>query len=424
MPTTWRAPRPPLELSGRFRALLAVDTNNEDEFDNDGYGHAELILKSTYKPSSRLQMVFSLDIDYFGYAGGGDTDSDSTLKLHDVYINFAHPGFNLKIGNQVVRWGKTDGYSPLDNLNPEDYRNGIAGRREDRKLPIPMVNLELYGGQTTFQGIFIPCFFGPELDLTGTDWAMFRHADAMIGPFGLVDDDPDCSLSSSEYGIRVAGILHNIDYAVSWFHTREDLPTPDSMWLPPDMVLPSGAFSPIDLAMFASVSGQDISLVYERQNIFGFEIETTVKEFGVRADVAYFDSKSFQTSRLERIEKAFWHYMVGIDYNSPNAWYANLQFSQSLIRDYEPLIVWAEEQTNAMIGTFRKTFSNGNYEIECRGYYDFSGDATMINPKLTIAYWQPLRLEFGAEFFDGSVETPIGFYSDNDQVYGILEMSF
>ncbi len=415
---------PPFELSGRFRTLLAMDTNNEDEFEDDGYGHAELLLESTFKPNTRLQMVFSLDIDYYGYVNSGDVDNDFNVRFHDVYINYAHPRFNLKLGNQVVRWGKADGYSPLDNLNPEDYRDGIAGRREDRKLPIPMANLEIYHGQITFQGIFIPGFFGPELDFTGTDWAMFRHADSTIGSFGLAEDDPGCSLDNSEYGIRVAGILKNIDYAVSWFHTREDLPTPDSMWLPPGVVLPSGEFSPIDLALFASVSGQNISLVHDRQNIFGFEIETTVKDFGVRADIAYFDNQSFQTSRLERMQKAQWQYMLGMDYNSPNAWYANLQFFQSSVRDYDPLIVWAEEQTSALIGTFRKTFSNGNYEIECRGYYDFSGDATMINPKFTIAYWQPLRLEFGAEFFDGSVETPIGFYSDNDQVYGLLEMNF
>ena len=415
---------PPVELSGRFRTLLSMDSNTENEFEDDGYGHAELILESTYKPNNHLQMVFSLDIDYYGYTNSGDVDNDFNLRFHDVYINFAHPRFNLKLGNQVVRWGKTDGYSPLDNLNPEDYRDGVAGRREDRKLPIPMANLEIYQGQITFQSIYIPGFFGPELDFTGTDWAMFRHADSTIGPFGLVEDDPGCSLDNSEYGIRVAGILRNIDYAVSWFYTREDLPTPDSMWLPPGVVLPPGEFSPIDLASFASISGQNISLVHNRQNIFGFEIETTVKDFGVRADIAYFDNQSFQTSRLERMQKAQWQYMLGMDYNSPNAWYANLQFFQSSVRDYDPLIVWAEEQTSALIGTFRKTFSNGNYEIECRGYYDFSGDATMINPKFKIAYWQPLRLEFGAEFFDGSVETPIGFYSDNDQVYGLLEINF
>jgi len=412
------------EISGRFRTRLAVDTNNENEFEDDGYGHAELILESTYKPNNRFQMVFSVDVDYFGYADSGDVDNDFGLRFHDVYINFAHPRFNLKLGNQVVRWGKTDGYSPLDNLNPEDYRDGIAGRREDRKLPIPIANLEIYHGQTTIQGIFIPCFFGPEFDLTGTDWAMFRHADAMIDTFGLMEEDPDCSLDNSEYGIRVAGILNNIDYAVSWLYTREDLPTPDSMWLPPGIVLPPGEFSPLDLASFAAATGQSISLLHDRQNIFGFEIETTLKDFGIRADIALFDSKSYQTSRLERIEKELWQYMIGIDYNSPNAWYANLQFFQSLVRDYDPLIVWAEEKTSAVIGTFRKTFSNGNYEIECRGYYDISGDGTMINPKLLIAYWQPIRLEFGAEFFDGSVETPLGFYSDNDQVYGVVEVNF
>lgn len=405
------------ELSGEFLLRRAVDIHDENQFENDGYGHGKIILKTEYRPSKRIQFVASGAVDYFLYANNHHYSNDSDFRFDETFINFTNPHFNIKIGNQVVRWGKTDGYSPLDNLNPEDFRDGIAGRREDRKIPIPMANIEFYQGMMTLQGIFIPFFVEPEFDLTGTDWAMFRHVNQILSNLNIHKEDPANNFSNSEFGVRISGIVQNMNYALSWFHTREDLPALDSLILPPGFEMPPGNFSPIELAEFATATGQPINLVHPQQNIFGLEIETTWKVFGVRADFAYSDHNSLLTNELHRVQKPALRYMVGMDYNSTNAWYANLQYTRSKIFDYDSNIISDDKTTNALIGTFRKDFANGDFEIECRAYYDLSGGGTMINPKFTITRLRPFKFELGAEFFDGTADTPLGYYRNNDQVY-------
>jgi hypothetical protein len=412
------------QLTGMIRDKLTYDLKEDDDKEDDLSNHGKFRFGAKYVPHDRFHALFSMDVDYLQYKNDSNWDYDDTVRLYNAYVNWSSSAFNLKIGNQILRWGKTDGYSPLDNLNPEDYRDGIAGRREDRKLPIPMVNLQLYRGKFSIQGVYIPVFVEPELEIVGTDWAVFQHADEEIGGFSVRDEEPSHCLSNSEFGFRFAGILKKIDYAFSWFHTREDLPSIDTLSLPIGFPMLPGNVTMRDLLLLGRLTGQTVTLKHDRQNIYGVEFETTTGDFGLRGDLAYFDKSSYITREVRRTRKPTAHAMVGVDYNGPEAWYANLQFFQSFIVNYDDSISGADKTASAINGTLSKEFFNGNIKPECRAYYDLSGDATLLNPKVIINYWEPLIIEVGAELFDGSEETIIGMFGENDLVYAQFEANF
>lgn len=414
----------PFQLIGKFRNKLGFDLKNDDAVEDDLSNHSQFLAGVKYVPHDRFHLLVSATADYLKYKNGSHWNEDSTLRLDNAYLNWSSSAFNLKVGNQIVRWGKTDGYSPLDNLNPEDYRDGIAGRREDRKIPIPMVNLELYQGKVTIQGVYIPFFIEPELDTLGTDWAFFQHADQQINGFRIYEENPSESLKNTEGGVRLSGILGRVDYAFSWFHGREDLPTPGSLILPPGLPALTGEVRLTDLLIFSQLTGQTIILKHDRQNTFGLEFESTWGDFGVRGDVAYFDQSSFYTRELRRLKKPMGQCTVGVDYNAPNGWYSNLQYFQSYIFNHDSRILWADERASGIIGTVSKEIMNGNLIPECRFYYDFSGNAAMLNPKVKLKFWEPLIIETGAELFDGSEETPVGIFGENDLVYIQFEANF
>lgn len=423
---SWQGTEKPsrFELGGKLRNKLGHDTEEDNEFEDDFYNHAEVQLEAKYLPNETFHAVISLDADYFAYHNDSDWDYDNDIRLHNAYINLAWPSCNLKVGNQIVRWGKSDGYSPLDNLNPEDLRDGIGGRREDRKLAIPMVNLELHRGLYTLQGIFLPFFKKSKFDLLGSDWSLFDHMEEQIGPLAIKEEDPSNTLQNSEAGVRLSGTVRNFDYAFSYFYTHEDEPSLDSLAVPPGFPASFESVTIRDLAVFAKATNQEILLRHDRRNIYGFEFETTLGDFGLRGDAAYTSRGGFITSELKRIRKPIFQYMVGADYNGPEAFYLNLQFSQTFIQGYDDRIVFADDITSAINGTVSKEFLNGDIKLEFRYFYDLSGEAALCNPKFFFNYWQNFSIEVGAEFFDGSDETTIGLFRDNDQVYGIVEVNF
>jgi len=409
-----------LKFSGKIWNKLAHDVREENSYESDLFNHFKLKAGATMVQSDQLYAVLFIDADYFSYGNNGDYNDDTTLRLGDAYVNLRENWFNLRLGNQIIKWGKTDALSPLDNLNPEDLRDNLAGRREERKLSIPMANLELYKGNITLSGVYIPFFVESEYDLTGTDWAIFDHVEGLT----FIEEGPSQSLNNSEGGVRVSGALAKMDWALSWLHAREDLPTPDTLALPSGMVLPPGNWTVSDLADFANGTGQQVYLTHDKQNIYGFEFETTLSSLGVRGDLAFRDDASFFTRELEQIKKPVVQAMAGVDYSGENNWYANTQLFMSHVQDYEDRIVWAKETTWALNGTLWKEFSNGKVKLECLYYYDLSGDATVFHPKVRLSYWEPIVFEFGGEWFDGSTETQIGRWSDNDQIYAVLEIQF
>lgn len=405
-----------LQFTGMLRNKFAVDTKDDDAVEHELHNHSDALIGAKYVPNDRFHALLSMTADYFIYGNDGDWDYDDSVRLHNAYINWSSPGFNLKAGNQIVRWGKTDGYSPLDNVNPEDYRDGIAGRREDRKIPIPILNLELFFDRVSVQGLYIPVFASSELDTIGTDWAFFQHADKEYSGYRIWEEDPAHTFNNGEGGVRLAGTIHRVDMAVSWLYAREDIPFPDSMALPPGFSLPPGGRLS-DLLLLSRFTGQTVRLTHDRQNIYGAEFESTLGDFGIRGDLAYVDESSFLTHDLRRIKKPVCQVTLGMDYNGPNAWYANLQYAQQVILDFDDAVLWAEERSGALIGTISKEFFNGRLKPECRFYYDVDGDASMLNPKLIMSHWEPFILELGAELFDGAEETPLGIYDENDLVY-------
>lgn len=408
------------KLSGEVRNKFAHDVSEDNDSEEDMMNHARLRVGTRLVHGDRLRAALFANINYFSYGNDGDWEEDADIRLDDAYLNFRGDGFNLKLGNQIIRWGKTDAYSPLDNLNPEDLRDDLSGRREDRKLSIPMAGLEIYAGSFTISGVVIPFFVKSKYDLLGTDWAVFGRADGIT----LKEEDPSNSLKNSEGGIRLSGIAGSLDWACSWLHTREDLPTPDSLEVPAGFPLPGGTPTTSQLAGFLNATGQSVVLTHDWQNIFGFEFETTLHSFGVRGDLAYVDHTSYFTRDLQRIRKPVVQAMAGIDYVGTNDWYVNVQVLISRIRDYESRILWAKETARAINGTLWKEFFNGDFRMECRYYYDLSGDATVLNPKLCLSFWKPMIFEIGAEWFDGSDETVPGRYQYNDQVYLTAEIKF
>ncbi|MDD4275084.1 MAG: hypothetical protein PHG14_15320 [Desulfobacter postgatei] len=408
------------KLSGEVRNKFAHDVSEDNDSEDDIMNHARLRVGASLVHGDRLRAALFANINYFSYGNDGDWEEDADIRLDDAYLNFRGDGFNLKLGNQVIRWGKTDAYSPLDNLNPEDLRDDLSGRREDRKLPIPMAGMEIYAGKFTISGVFIPFFVKSEYDLIGTDWALLGHTDEIT----LKEESSSDSLKNSEGGIRLSGIAGRLDWAFSWLYAREDLPTPDSLDLPVGFPFSAGNVTTSQLADFLNATGQSVMLTHDRQNIFGFEFETTLHSFGVRGDLAYIDHASYFTRDLQRIRKPVVQLMTGIDYSGVNDWYANIQLFISRIQDYESRIIWATETTRAINGTLWKEFFNGDFRMECRYYYELSGDATVLNPKLRLSFWNPIIFEIGGEWFDGSNETIPGRYKYNDQVYLTAEIKF
>ncbi|MGD8386225.1 MAG: hypothetical protein PVG49_03745 [Desulfobacteraceae bacterium] len=417
----------PIDLSGHFWTRYAHDLNEDNPFEDDDFSHTELRIKAAYDPSPAWDIVLALDADAFLYRNSGDWDHEINLQPHEAYVRYAGPFYEVTLGNQLVHWGKADEVSPLDIVNPEDLRDGFVRSREDRKLPVPMVNAKFFKGVYKVETLFIPFFQESDIDLVGRDWAFFDHYDRSVGSFRLLEDKPANDLSNSEVGVRFSGTIRNLDYAFSYFHTREDVPSFDSLVTPPGFRVPDpDAVELRDLVVFASnpLAPQPIGLRYARQNVFGIEFETTWKSLGIRGEVAYIHEKSFLNDRLRRVEVPVYSYVLGADYNKPGSFYCNLQFGQQILEEDDDGLLFTDRVTTTVNGEINKKLFDSKLELALRYLYNFTWEDYYVNPLIRLKYWTNITVDFGVEMEGGPSNSVLGFFDDNDEVYVLFQYDF
>jgi hypothetical protein len=406
-------PSNPFRISGQFWNRFGHDVKFDDPLEDRRYQETEIQAELKYLPSRRFQLVL------------GERVRNNEVRWQNAYVNLASDRLNLRLGNQTIRWGKSDTQSPLDNFNPQDLRNGISRSVLESKLPIPMANCELMTDFFTLQGVATAFFEPPRLDFQGNDWAYFGHLDKKFGTIPYREERLPRNFRNGAQGVRLSATLGSFDFSLSHFTGRSKLPVIRPLTLPPFLTLPKEVRLE-DLVQLASATRQTIALGYDRESITGFEFETTAWGLGWRGDAAFVSSRTFTTMDLKAVRKPVAQYVLGIDYNGPHNSYVNLSGGQTIILEYDAKkpIAFNDRVMNDVSGEMSIELFNGNIKPGCRFSYNFNKGSYYANPRINFTYIQNMNLEIGMDLLGGPLDSLFGIFSDNDQYYTVLRVYF
>jgi len=154
--------------------------------------------------------------DYAYTLNGRDDYSQDLLDLHEreselreAYIEGAvSKNIDLKLGRQIVVWGKSDNIRITDILNPLDNREPGMIDIEDLRLPINMARANVYFGNWNFEAISILEKRFNKNPAYGSD---FYYA-PMKMPDDVIPSEP-------EYAFALKGIFSGFD--ISFFTAKE-----------------------------------------------------------------------------------------------------------------------------------------------------------------------------------------------------------
>jgi hypothetical protein len=138
---------------------------------------------------------------------------------------------DLKLGRQIVNWGRSDSVRVLDVLNPLDNREPGLADIEFLRLPVTMVKLDYYWRDWTLTGLSIPEIRTSINPPFGSDF--FPPPPILVDPglIGLLDEDePGASFANTQWAAAATGIFSGWDisfhFARVWedrFHVNSDL---------------------------------------------------------------------------------------------------------------------------------------------------------------------------------------------------------
>jgi hypothetical protein len=421
-----------LSIRGFIQAKGAVDTNNDsaNEHDYTFYNNARLEGKWTFE-GNRNYIFASIDSEYLWFGPYND-EEDYDLDLFEGYIFWSTNSIDLTVGKQIIRWGKTDQISPVDNVNPQDLREFIVPDYEDRKIPNWLARLRLFYKKYTIEGVYIPFFEPSRIDYFGTDWAVYQHLKEDVQDSSLLtpafkeyvkgryvnENIPPKTFENADWGIRLLRTISDWDLGLSYLYSWEDLPYYKSFPIK-NLTLDGSASSDSLVSALAGTTNanEEIEVEYRRQHIAGFEFETIVKDFGFRGEAAYFDGQSFLTNNLTSTRKIVYHYILGVDYSGENDWYINIQFSHQIIKNYDSTILYFSRNNPSLNGEISKEFWEGYFKTALSYNFGLSENSYYLSPSVVCNYVPALDIIIGFDIFEGDPDTLMGLYDADDQIY-------
>jgi len=400
----------PRGLSGHVKlsgsAAFAHDAPAENQPDHRGITRLvpEILLEYKRPITSRWK-VFAAGKAFYDLAytlkGRGDypdavlDDYEKEIELREAYLEGSPLGnLDIKIGRQIVVWGKSDNIRVADAINPLDQREPGVTDIEDLRLPAAMTRIDYYTNKWTLTGLVIHEAEFNKTPVPGNDF--FTAAGQ------LPDEAPGSSSSHTQFGLAWQGFFTGWDLSVYWADVYSRDP-----WVSRDPDRPT--------------------LKYARMKMYGSALALALGNYLITAEAAYFTDLEFHGTPDD---KARLDLMAGIEYQGITDTTLTLELVNRHLFDFETAMAQdpdrAKEDRLETVFRFSRDFMNETVNLTGLfiAYGDLGDDGTMVRVTGEYDVNDNVSVTLGVIFYGSGDLKHYEGIGDNDRIFAEVKYGF
>ncbi len=376
--------------------------------------------QTDYRGLSRLRAKLNLEFDYdinpkwrthvtgHGFhdaayqLNGRDDYSDEVLdkyeneaELDEIWLQ-GKLGDNtdLKLGRQIVVWGKSDNLRVTDVLNPLDYREPGMVDIEDLRLPQTMARLDYYIGDWGLTALAIPEIDFNKNPAYGSDF--YPYPTAM--PKEIIPSDGG---DNTEYAFAANGIFSGWDLSLYWAEIYDDTP---------------------HLAMVAGTP----QMRHSRLTMHGFAVNAAVENWLLKAEAAHFDGLEYNSLPGEKLQRL--DTLLGVEYSGFGEATLGLEVVNRHLMDYDAALqsdgAYEDEWQTAL--RYQDDFMHARLHLLAllSAYGDDLADGGFSRYSLGYDIIDALTVTGGVVTYQKGDKLPFNSIYDNDRLFVDLKYSF
>ncbi len=358
--------------------------------------------------------------------------SRSRVFLDKAYLDASLSNWDLRLGRQIISWGRTDVIKPTDNFKRHDYTDFIENAEE----PIDAAKVDYYIGDWSVEGVWAPIFQPDILRLDPRNrWsALPRRADLPgVGTLDLtyrIDPSarPVKNPTSSQAGVRVTRQQGGWDWSASYYYGYDRLPT-----------FVSQRVVAVDLAGRRATI--ELTPVHNRIHVLGLDGATQAGGFGIRGEISYTLTEG-RSGTEPFADDPYFRFVGGVDRTfsriiASHDLYINLQY----LLDTEPQRRGMNIRDDVDVGIndvsirLRHFYEHAllahlEYKLSeftkvvARGFVNLEQGDALIQTEFV---WQPRdgwTWTIGGDFMDGPAGSFFALYRRNDRLRTSIKYNF
>jgi hypothetical protein len=412
------------KITLEYRNYAYIEGNNRgDDRNSINEGRLRIEYDRDIADNMRLYIdtLMVVDDDEFTHGFVDDFEDDDLkrnyLNFTEAFLDVYFTDFDLRLGKQIVTWGKADVSNPTNNVTPTDYSNFL----DDENMGVVAASINYYWNDWNLQVVGVPGFTPSRLPPEGTRFSLlppegFAVIEDPLLPVALqipIEDPvlPSNTIDNAQYGLRLQTTYSGWDFSASFYDGINDFPAPTVRFV--DTPLPV----PIPEAIVP---------VYNKFRAVGGDFATTFDRWGLHGEVAHlvFDGDR-EDSRLQ--------YVLGIDYTRSDVIFDHDIF---IILEYVGEDVTKKGDdfdtgssidrvlVNAIAGNITYDFTEYT-KLELRGLVDFyQGDDYYFQSQLIHQMNDNFEITVGLDIIGGPSDTFFGQFKDNDRVFVKVKYTF
>jgi hypothetical protein len=264
---------------------------------------------------SEVAAVADIDFVWFGLLKSIDDFADLTrrdridpyfIRANAAYVqvhDFLTSGLDLRLGQQLVNWGKGDQFNPTNTINANDFSDPL---QFGQQVANSMLRVDYSPqGTWTLSGVLVPIFNPAVLPLSAplalsntsripiADPGLRRRivaqqhaAQDATGLFPRIDSAaielPSPALSNMQFALRAAFSMYRQDAALSFYHGRSDMPLPRQETTTPQVNRQCDPQNPT--SCINGTFETAVVMHYPRMQVFGINVAGEVPLLGFLKD--------------------------------------------------------------------------------------------------------------------------------------------
>jgi hypothetical protein len=397
-----------LSLNGYVRGSL-FGAGDRYDFTN-AFGEVSLLARL-----KKDKFIMNSDIRF--RSGYYFNQSISELEIKEAYAGISSNSVDVLLGEQIISWGRTDGFNPTNNITLNNYFF-LSANPDDQKIPNFLLKTDFrITPQIDWEIIAIP-LFRPSLyryDLFDMG-SNVSFADALL---------PEKSFKNASLATKINFELPVIGFSASWFRGYDP-------------------FYGFDLKNIDFSTGSPIITYipsFYQKNTIGLDFSLPLGTWIIRGEGAYTitkndDHKIFIPNKdlayVAALEHSFGGFLTILQYigkstlnftvlsqpvlTDPTNMMAQLQYATEKIQyesaSFNRKIFHQQEKTDhALSLSVSRDFSYETVNAELSGYYDFTSKEYMFRPKVSWKIGGALSASAGYYYMNGPDKSVFNYAS-------------
>jgi len=331
---------------------------------------------------------------------------ETSGKFREGYLDLRFGAFDIRLGRQIIAWGRADQINPTDNLTPRNFTL-LVPEDADERFGTTGAKVVYHVAGLSLTGVVLPTFEPHVIPLqrppTGST---------------LRERLPGDPVTQGAFKIEQTG--GRVDWSLSYFDGFDLFPD-----LGIDTVRPTGV---------------DLLLRHHRIRVAGADAAAALGPYTVRGEVAYTFTEHERAG--DQIKSPFLFLVLGADRTLPGGVYVNIQYVLRVVARFQDPFAVADpsvrrvaieqasindqldEAKHALAVRLSKTWLNETLVTEITSIISPARAEFVLRPKVKYAVTDRLKLTAGADVFRGETPSFFGRLRDTSTAYVEVRWDF